>query len=336
MPANIGEMFYHGEMPWHKEGIGLQHPADLEEALKVGGLNWEVGDMALLTADMPPSPVLKRKALVRLDRPPGHEGRVVGVAHNAFQPFQNHEAGALFDAIFGHGKRVYHTGGYLGRGEVVWLMAKIDRTLSIGGEDVVQPYALMANSHDGSRAFQMKFTPIRVVCQNTLSLAISESLGAPFKRSHQGSFNEHAQAAQKFFSATMKELDGIAESYTALSKQPCPDTVFYAILEELLPDPKRPVNADRNPAVLRMWETKRANTLAARSKVLELRSTGMGAGLRTARGTMWGGLNAVVEFVDHHQAIKGSRIGSTLLGPGMDLKIRAFRKFHGATINKTS
>src|ERR1700676_3048518 len=119
MPANVGEMFYTGDVPWHGCGIGLKQPADLDEALKVGGLNWTVEDVDLVTADDPPSPVLRRKALVRSDRRPGDERRVLGVAHRGFRAIQNREAGILFDAIFGQGRRVYYSGGYLGDGEVV-------------------------------------------------------------------------------------------------------------------------------------------------------------------------------------------------------------------------
>src|SRR5205085_9245281 len=89
MPANVGEMFYTGETPWHGLGISLVEPASLGEAMKVGGLNWRVSDVDLITADEPSSPVSKRKAIVRLDRPAGHPGRVLGVAHRGFIPIQN-------------------------------------------------------------------------------------------------------------------------------------------------------------------------------------------------------------------------------------------------------
>jgi hypothetical protein len=113
MPANVGEMFYFGEVPWHGLGKYVAQPATLEEALEFGGLNWEVGRADLMTAESPPSIVTKRKALIRLDRAPGEAGRVLGVAHRGFAPIQNREAGLLFDAIFGHQKQVYHTGDTL-------------------------------------------------------------------------------------------------------------------------------------------------------------------------------------------------------------------------------
>jgi hypothetical protein len=81
----------------------------------------------MMTADDPPTPVSKRKALVRIDRAPGDATRVLGVVHRGFAPIQNRDAGLIFDAIFGRGNRVYHTGGYLGDGEIIWLCPDIDR-----------------------------------------------------------------------------------------------------------------------------------------------------------------------------------------------------------------
>ncbi len=325
MPADIGEMFYTGETPWHGLGVHLAKPATVQEALKVGGLNWEVGEVDLLTADDPPSPVPKRKAIVRLDRPAGHDGRVLGVAHRGFQPLQNRDGATLFDAIFGQGKPVYHTGGYLGAGEVVWLLAKIDRPMTIARGDVVQPFALFANSHDGSMAFNIRLTTVRVVCRNTLAMAFRENLfGKQFRRAHQGTLRDHAVAAQEFFSATLRELDQVTTVFTTLTQKRCEDAKFKEIVEALLPEPKKPRNADRNPGLKKAWEQRLADVRAARAKIAELRGNGKGMDLDGSRGTFWGVLNAVLEFVDHHQSVKGSRVSYALLGGGMEMKVKAF------------
>ena len=330
MPANVGEMFYTGETPWHGLGVSLAKPVSLEEAFKVGGLRWEVGEVDLMTADHPPSPVLKRKAIVRLDRPMGHAGRVLGVAHRGFAPIQNHDAGLLFDAIFGQGRSIYHTGGYLGDGEVVWLLAKINKTLKIGADDIVEPYALMANSHDGSMAFNIRLTTIRVVCQNTLAVAMQEKLGREFRRAHQGSLFEHADAAQEFFAATLKELDLIGETFVSLSQRRCADNTFNEILASLLPEPKKPRNSASNPGLLHAWESRVADVRAVRRKISELRESGKGAALPVSRGTFWGALNAVLEYVDHHHQTANGPVSYALLGDGMELKVRAFKEFQTA------
>ncbi len=324
MPANVGEMFYTGEIPWHGLGVSLSLPATLDEALKVGGLNWEVGDVDIMTADDPPSPVSKRKALVRSDRSPGDPRRVLGIVHRGFAPIQNRDAGMLFDAIFGRGERVYHTGGYLGEGEVIWLLAKIDKTLKIGTEDIVQPYALMANSHDGSMAFNIRLTTVRVVCQNTLAMAMHERLGQNFRRHHQGSFARHAEAAQEFFAATLRELDFVTQSFTRLSERRCSNEQVQRVLDALLPEPKKPRNSAQNPGLLRAWEQRVDAVKAVRDAISNLRNNGKGMQMNGSRGTFWGLLNAVLEYVDRHGKVQGSRLAYALIGDGMDLKVRAF------------
>lgn len=325
MPANVGEMFYFGEVPWHGKGLALAKAATVQEALRAGGLEWEVGQVDLLTADDQPSPVPQRRAIVRLDRPAGHNGRVLGVAHRGFTPLQNRDGALLFDAIFGQGRPVYHTGGYLGNGEVVWLLAKIDRPLEIVPGDIVEPYALFANSHDGSMAINIRLTTIRVVCQNTLAMAMYErGLGNVFRRAHQGSLREHAEAAQQFFAAALRELESVNKSFVALTQKRCDEETFTNILHALLPEPKKPTNAARNPSLLKAWENRTADIHAARKKIGELRESGKGMELDGSRGTFWGVLNAVLEFVDHHKKTKGSRVAYALLGDGMDLKSKAF------------
>src|SRR5262245_57627270 len=88
MPANVGEMFYFGQVPWHKGGNRVQSPLTVQQALEAGGLNWEVDKAELFSAEEPPSPVSKRQAVLRLDRPAGSPDRVVGVVHRGFEPLQ--------------------------------------------------------------------------------------------------------------------------------------------------------------------------------------------------------------------------------------------------------
>lgn len=331
MPANVGAMFYTGEMPWHGGGNALERPATMDEALGAGGLDWEVHQVEMTTDEDPPSPIRRRVAWVRSDRPAGHEGRVLGVTHRDFRPMQNRHGAVLFDAIFGQGLPVYHTGGYLGNGEVVWLLAAIDQTVKIGSVDYLRPYALFANSHDGSMAFNISLTMVRVVCQNTLRLAVNKGrLGEAFRRRHSGSYREHAQAAQEFFAVTRKEIDNIAAQFSKLSTRTCSSSEFERIVGLILPDPPKPTRAGRGGAVLKAWETRVEKLRMARAKILDLRESGKGADLESAKGTLWGALNAVLEYVDHHQQVKGSRLAHSLFSDGADIKSRAFQVIRDA------
>ncbi len=140
MPDNVGAMFYYGDVPWHGKGRKLDKPADLHEALVYGELNWQVDMIPLQTEELPASPVKQRLAVVRSDCPPGHPDRVLGVVQPGFRPLQNEEGIELFDTLIGRKQRVYHTGGYLGNGGVVWVLARLPVDIKIRGADVVDPY----------------------------------------------------------------------------------------------------------------------------------------------------------------------------------------------------
>jgi phage/plasmid-like protein (TIGR03299 family) len=338
MPADIGEMFYYKaterDVPWHGLGVALAERADLATALKVGGLNWKVEKMPLMTAEDPPSPVERRVALVRSDRTAGHEDRVVGVAHPAFTPVQNDEAGMLFDAVFGSGEKVYETGGYLGIGERIWLLAKLDRVLTVGKKDTLSTYALLANSHDGTIALTICLTTVRVVCQNTLSFALDQdrkSKAPSFRRSHSFTFREHAQAAREFFQHSMNELDSVEQSFIGLSGKPCTKEKATEIIKALVPLPQKPSGATKNPAVRKNWETRLRKAEEMRRQIIELLESGRGMELDTSAGTFWGLLNAVTEYVDHHTGrADGDRLVHSLLGDGMAFKMKAYNEISKA------
>ena len=99
MPANVGRMFYYGDVPWHGEGKKLDKPATLEVALLEGGLNWIVARVGLQTCDPARTSVFNRQAIVRTDIPAGNPNRVLGVVHRGFRPIQNQEGADLFDQL---------------------------------------------------------------------------------------------------------------------------------------------------------------------------------------------------------------------------------------------
>jgi phage/plasmid-like protein (TIGR03299 family) len=328
MPHNIGEMFYYGERPWHGLGRRLSKPANLEEALHAGGLDWEVDLLPLAIEHEPASAVPHRVAVVRRDRPPGNECRVVGVVHPGFQPLQNRQGAELFDALFARGERVYHTGGYLKHGEVVWLLAKLPDDIQVQGKDVVEPYLLYSNSHDGSQAIDIRLTTIRVVCNNTLSVALSRG-GADkvFHRAHSGSYQLVAEEAKEFFSFAMKQTRELQAIFEQLAKARCEDEAFEKFLKKLLPNPAKPATAKPGTPVLRAWETRCATLDTDRKAIQTVRQEGIPRhGIAPEQDTWWGALNAVTGWVDHLQEIEGDRYAYILMGQGDQLKTRALRQ----------
>jgi phage/plasmid-like protein (TIGR03299 family) len=325
MPANVGEMFYYGDVPWHGEGKKLDQPANFEEAILAGGLDWEVGMAPLCTAEDPPSPVTSRVAIVRQDRENGHPERVLGVAHKGFRPLQNREGIGIFDSIFGKGKSVYHTGGYLGAGEVVWVMAELPKNITVTDKDQVKTYSLFTNSHNGSIAIDFRLTTVRVVCQNTLSLALKDKDKRTFfKKAHQGNYDDLQQEVESFFADTLKAADDLEIRFKQMMERKFDDDLIKAYLENLFPEPKKPARADVDSRVNNLYQARLKSIKEARSRISDLRSNGKGADIKGVKESLWGTFNAVLEFIDHYEKNSGNNIASNLFGRGAALKRKAY------------
>ena len=163
MSANVETMFYVREKPWHGLGMEVSEaPASLD-ALVYAGLDWRVEQEGVCTEDGVPIPGYKVNV-----RSTDHAA--LGIVSDRYKVVQNHEAFAFTDALLGQGVR-YETAGSLQEGRKVWLLAHMPHEYIISGERI-SPYLLFSNTHDGSGAVKVALTPIRVVCNNTLNLAL--------------------------------------------------------------------------------------------------------------------------------------------------------------------
>ncbi|MFM8331397.1 MAG: DUF932 domain-containing protein [Candidatus Methylumidiphilus sp.] len=328
MAHNIGQMFYYGDTPWHTLGKKILHPATVDEALAAGGLNWEVGMVPLLTDEFPPSPVTTRRAVVRTDRKPGESNRVIGVVHPGFKPLQNRQGAKLFDSLFGKGERVYHTGGYLGQGEVVWLLAKLPENITVQGEDVLETYLLFTNSHDGSIAIDIRLTTVRVVCQNTLSMALkSGAKKHMFRRAHQGSYELLQTEAAEFFQFATQQAKETQALFQSFSAKECAEAKFRDFLKTILPDPALPATARKNPSVKKAHESRLLTIQQNRDAVMHVHLQGIPSRkILPAPPNWWGALNSVTAWVDHVQSTDSDHYAHILFGTGDQLKSSALEK----------
>ncbi len=164
MAANVETMFYTREKPWHGLGTRVETAPTSKEALIMAGLNWKVIQQPIMTTE---GMVIEGyKANVRdIDQ------KVLGVVSNRYKVVQNEEAFAFTDALLGEGV-TYETAGSLADGKRTWMLAILPHRYIIAGDEIT-PYLVFMNSHDGSGAIKAAMTPIRVVCQNTLNLALS-------------------------------------------------------------------------------------------------------------------------------------------------------------------
>jgi phage/plasmid-like protein (TIGR03299 family) len=305
-------MMYVGEKaPWHGLGQKLDKPATSAEAIKAAHLDWEVAKVPLyMKGRKQYRPVKAKYAVVRTDQP---QPEPMGIVAENYQPLQNREAFTWFDEIVGHGAAIYHTAGALGNGERVWVLAKLPGEIRVKGEDVSEKFLLLSNSHDGESSVQVKFTPIRVVCQNTLTMALSS--GQTVKISHTRSLKERMEAAKENLGIIHEQFLKIEKDFQQLAEIQIKKAGLDEYLAAVFPMP----SDDKDTAAINRVTT-------ARQKSGQLFETGRGNGAEKVRGTLWAAYNGIAEFVDYGSTRRDAsqRLESIWFGSGYLTKARAF------------
>ena len=164
MAAEVETMFSVRERPWHGLGTIVEEAPDSETALKLAGLDWMVEQRQLYTEFGKNVPGYKVNIRDK-------DEQILGIVTDRYKVVQNTEAFAFTDNLLGEGVK-YETAGSLQGGKRVWILARLPREYIMSGERIT-PYLVFSNTHDGSGAVKVAITPVRVVCNNTLNLALS-------------------------------------------------------------------------------------------------------------------------------------------------------------------
>ncbi len=235
MPANVETMFYVREAPWHGLGVRVESALNFEDALVISGLNWNVIQRPIMTTNYTPIPGYK--ANIR-----DTDNRVLGVVTDRYRVVQNSEAFAFTDALLGEGVR-YETAGSLQDGKKIWILAKLPDKYIIEGEQI-DPYLVFSSSHDGSGSIKVAMTPVRVVCQNTLNLAMSTA-----KRSwstiHIGDLAAKMDEAHNTLLLAEKYMGRLGMEFSRLSKIKLSDQKVMEYIDLLLPMDEQPTDIHR-------------------------------------------------------------------------------------------
>ena len=225
MAANVETMFYVREVPWHGLGTRVMNAPTSKEALGLAGLDWQVVQEPIYTETE--ELIEGYKANVR-----DSDRKVLGVVTDRYKVIQNEEAFAFTDELLGEGVR-YETAGSLQGGKKVWLLAHMPHEYIISGERI-SPYLVFSNTHDGSGAIKVALTPIRVVCNNTLNLALSTA-----KRSwsmiHTGDIKGKMEEAKNTLFMAEKYMDELGKEFEKMKMHTLTDTKVMQYIEELLP-----------------------------------------------------------------------------------------------------
>lgn len=225
MAANVETMFYTREKPWHGLGVRVEEAPTSADALRLAGLNWEVVQEPIFTGAG--DAITGYRVNVR-----DSDRKVLGVVSDRYKIIQNREAFAFTDTLLGNGVR-YETAGSLQEGRRVWLLARLPREYIIAGERI-SPYLVFSNSHDGSGAVRVALTPIRVVCNNTLNLAL-ERASRSWSMIHTGNISDKMQEAKDTLFMAEKYMDNLGEEFEYLRRQKITDSQLKEYVGQLLP-----------------------------------------------------------------------------------------------------
>ena len=305
MAHMIETMAYAGEVPWH--GLGTKVPADLSPAqmLEKAGLDWTVEKIPAFANISGKQVSVGWSALTR-----SSDGRILNVVSNDWNPVQNHEAFEFFDEYCRAGDMEMHTAGSLKDGQIVWGLAKVKDSFELFKGDQVDSYLLFTNPHKFGQCIDVRFTPIRVVCNNTLTLSLNQKSDRVVKKNHRTVFdaNEVKQtlgiATEKL--AKYKEMAAFlgSKKYTNESVTDYFNRIFPVIA----------YNKEKGP--------QRKDLSKSATRALDVLETQPGA--RFAEGSWWQAFNAVTYLTDHEIGRSAdTRLQSAWFGANKNLKIKA-------------
>ena len=304
------QMAYAGAKPWHGLGVEVHNDLTPGQIMAKAGLDWgvEKKDLSFTLPDGSQEVVKGKKALVR-DR----DQKVLDVVRDDWNPVQNHDAFEFFSEYVMAGDMEMNTAGSLKGGMNVFALAKVKESFSILGEDQVDSYLLFSNPHEYGKAIDVRFTPIRVVCNNTLTFSLQSASKNAVKMNHRSIFNPDL----------VKQQMGIASEKFAQYKE----------MAEFLSSKRFSVEALMNyyndvfpHTYSKGKEVKVVEDLTKNAKAaLDVLHTQPGANF--GEGSWWQALNSVTYLTDHKMGRSAeSRMQSSWFGQNQARKMKAVNK----------
>ena len=307
MAHEIETTAYFGKAPWHGLGTVLTEDDlyDWPAACEKAGLGWDVELTTLVAKDT--TAEVAHKGVRRTS-----DGKFLGVVGPRYCPLQNREAFGWFQPFLDAKEAALHTAGSLRGGSRVWVLAKLNRNpLVIASGDEVEKFVLLSHGHDGSLAVRVGFTPIRVVCQNTLSMAHG-SASKLIRVRHSKSLLTNLSNVRDVMNLANREFEATAEQYRLLAR--------------------RSINqSDLRKYVRQVLKTEKTDKIATRTakqidEIIGLCESGRGNDLASVRGTYWTAYNGVSEWLGYSRGrSQTTRIDSLWYGEAAGINSFAFQ-----------
>ncbi|MGA4231789.1 DUF932 domain-containing protein [Ralstonia nicotianae] len=312
----VQTMAYVGQQPWHGLGNRLTQNQPIEVWAERAGMNWaiESSEVRFVTGNAGSNigaihAYPDQKVLYRSDTK-----APLSVVSSRYQIVQPLEILEFYRDLTEVGGFELETAGVLKSGKKFWALAKTGQTGMLKGKDKVDGYLLLATACDGTLATTAQFTSIRVVCNNTMQIALGDGTGA-VKVSHRSEFD--AQAVKRQLGIAVSSWDAFMARTKALAERKVTDSAADALFRRVLTYPTTTAD-DRDTLAVNERAIKAVGQLYG--------GRGKGAGLPSASGTAWGLLNSITEYVDHHRRARSDdhRLDAAWFGAGAALKQKAW------------
>lgn len=310
MAHQVETMAYAGEVPWHGLGVAVSNDLTPAQMMQKAGLDWNVEKVDAFIEVAGQRIPTGQQALIRTS-----DNRVLTNVGENWNPVQNSEAFEFFSEYVLAGDMEMHTAGSLREGQMVWALAKIKESFDVFGEDTVESYLLFSNPHTYGKSIDIRFTPIRVVCNNTLTLSLNMQAQREVKVGHRTQFNADnvketlGIASEKF--AKYKEM----AQFLGSKKFSVENLVQY--YNEVFPNTSR-TNLDKS--VSKYEDMSRAAKMCY--DALETQP-----GAEYGAGTWWQAFNSVTYITDHVQGRNAeNRLHSQWFGGNQLRKVKAAEK----------
>ena len=299
-------------LPWH--GLGNLIPKDkrltVKEAIESAGLTWEVGLLPLQIAATTEATELglaevpvRANCVYRKS-----DNSLLGVVGPGYTPYQNWELFDWFKPFIEAGTAEFHTAGSLKDGKIVWALASLNRSeMEISKGDAVKKFLLLSNSHDGTHAIRVGFTPIRVVCANTLAAAFSNQDSNLIRAKHRKNVAGSMDKIRETINVIDQKFEATADQYRFLASHHFNQNdleKYVAIVWKQGKDMDKELS------------TRSKNQL---SEVFNLLETGKGHDIPSIQGSWWQAYNAVAEYLSYEAGSRSTenRMQSLWFGANM-------------------
>lgn len=282
MPAEVESMFYVSNennnrfVPWHGLGTSVETAPNSKEAIKLAGLDWKVNQHELKDG-FTNITVPNYKVNVR-----STDNQILGIVSDRYKIVQNDEAFDFTDNLIGNGVK-YETAGSLFNGKKVWLLARMPVKKLL--DDDVDPYICFSNTFDGSGSIKVAMTPVRVVCNNTLNLAMKDARRTWSTR-HLGDISSKLAEAKETLLLADDYMNHLQKEAAELASKKISKADVDRMINELFPTPSNASN-------------RKVNNIDEQKSAVYV--TMLAPDLANYVGTAWQFVNAISDFVGHHK-----------------------------------